>query len=623
MNEDWTPIRGPADLEAIERVPLEERLPFDNTYDMFRAAAERHAERLAVRFVPGGTADEPSLDLTYRDFFRRVTQTANLFHALGIRPGRVVATLLPNLPQTYFSLWGGEAAGIACAINYYLEAEHIGALLRHARAEVLVIQGPSDLPIWPKLERIRALAPDVRVILRVGPGPDMDGVEDFDDAVARQPADRLVSGRRFRRDDIAAYFHTGGTTGVPKIVPLSHWNEVACTWVSVRAFGHSARDVVLCGMPLFHAGGIKVGGMFAHATGATVVLLGPVGFRNPETIKQFWRLVERYRGTYVPGPPTVYGALARTPIDADIRSLEFVQVSAAPSPLELFRAFKEHTGLDIHEAYGLTEATLVSSGNQRGVPPRPGSAGRRLPYVRQKAVILDSDGRYVRDCAVGEIGVLAIQGPTVFGGYLPPASNDRTWVAPGWLNSGDLGREDEDGYFWITGRQKELIIRGGHNIDPETIEEPLYRHPAVALAAAVGRPDAYAGEVPMAFVTLKPGASATAEELLDHARANIAERAAVPKEIVILETMPLTAVGKIAKTTLRNEAARRLFAELLAPLEADEARIAVAVESHPVHGALATVRVAGVPAARRAALAERIRATLAGFVLRHEIAWQD
>ena len=152
------PVRSPADLAPIEAVPIDDRLPYDNTFEMFRDAAVAHASRKAIRFLPTGAVSDTPTDYSYAAFLERITQSANLFHACGIRPGRVVAYLLPNLPETYFCLWGGEAAGIVCAINYFLEADHIGALLNHAGAEVLVVQGPSDFPIWEKLPAVRAAA---------------------------------------------------------------------------------------------------------------------------------------------------------------------------------------------------------------------------------------------------------------------------------------------------------------------------------------------------------------------------------------------------------------------------------------------------------------------------------
>jgi fatty-acyl-CoA synthase len=191
-----------------------------------------------------------------------------------------------------------------------------------------------------------------------------------------------------------------------------------------------------------------------------------------------------------------------------------------------------------------------------------------------KAVVLDGQGRYVRDCAVDEVGVLVLSGPNVFSGYRSQAHDAGLWLDCGdgkrWLNTGDLGRQDADGYFWLTGRRKELIIRSGHNIDPAMIEDPLHRHPAVQTAAAIARPDAYAGELPVAYVQLKPGAKASEEELLEFLRGEVAERAALPKRIRILDIMPLTPIGKIYKPALkRREAEDALRAAL------DEAGVAV------------------------------------------------
>lgn len=613
---DRLQILSPADLAAIEAVPIEDRLGHDNTYEMFRAAAEAHADRLAIRFLPTGAVDEPTLDVTYAELIGKVHQTANLFHTLGIGPGKVVAYLLPNLPETYYCLWGGEAAGIVCAINYFLEAEHIGALLHHAKAEVLVIQGPSELPIWEKLPKIREIARDLKSIVRVGAGPSDADILDFHSAIAAQPADRLISGRTPKPEEIAAYFHTGGTTGVPKITPLSHRNETTMTWCSVQTFGFSERDIVYCGMPLFHGGGIKVGGMFAHASGSTVLLAGPAGFRNRRTIDEFWRAVEKYRVTYVPAPPTVYAGLMERPIDADLSAMEFMQVSAAPSPRELFPKFREATGHPLHEAYGLTEATLVTNINPRGIAPREGSAGFRLPYMEQRIVRLDDAGQVERECETDEIGVIAVKGPSVFKGYLPPASNDGLWLGDGWLNSGDMGRLDADGYLWITGRQKDMIIRSGHNIDPEAIEGPLYKHPDVSQCAAVGRPDLYAGEVPMVFVSLTDGARATVDDLMSFAQDNIPERAAIPKEVVRLESLPLTAVGKIAKNLLRDEAGRLAVEQAVSALPELTERPRVRIKRDPSLGT--TICVSITPAASMSNLSA-LEDLLNRFVIRTEI----
>jgi fatty-acyl-CoA synthase len=231
-----------------------------------------------------------------------------------------------------------------------------------------------------------------------------------------------------------------------------------------------------------------------------------------------------------------------------------------------------------------------------------GSIGLAVPGQKMKCVVLDERGAYVRDCAADEVGVVVVAGPNVFRGYRDPRHDVGLWIDCGdgerWLNTGDLGRRDCDGYFWLTGRKKELIIRGGHNIDPAAIEEPLHRHPAVQLAAAVGRPDAHAGELPVAYVQLKKGASAAESELADFLRREITERAALPKHVRIVEEMPLTGVGKIYKPALkRREAKDALDAALR---EADVAFHAVDVVDEPSRGMIVRVRVDGDAAAATA-----------------------
>jgi fatty-acyl-CoA synthase len=210
----------------------------------------------------------------------------------------------------------------------------------------------------------------------------------------------------------------------------------------------------------------------------------------------------------------------------------------------------------------------------------------------------------------------------VFPGYVEERHNRTAFVADGWLNSGDLGRLDDRGRLWITGRAKDVIIRGGHNIDPIVIEEVLYQHPAVSLAAAVGKPDAYAGELPVAYVQLKPGCAAEPAELADFARERIPERAAAPREVFVLDPLPMTGVGKVFKPALRWDAAQRVFSELLAPLASDGVGLEVSVGAHPTHGTLAAVTLRNAPPARRAALQQAVDEALAPFTIRHSVSWE-
>jgi fatty-acyl-CoA synthase len=221
---------------------------------------------------------------------------------------------------------------------------------------------------------------------------------------------------------------------------------------------------------------------------------------------------------------------------------------------------------------------------------------------------------------VDEIGVVAMAGPGTFQGYLSDKHNVGAFVEAGWVNSGDLGRLDADGNLWITGRAKDLIIRGGHNIDPAPIEELLYRHPAVALAAVVGQPDAYAGELPVAYVQLKPGATSDMTELIGYLRQHTPERAAVPVAMHTVEPMPLTAVGKIFKPALRVDAMRRVAIQLLEGLAPAGATLSAEVLPHATHGHVIELRMAGVAdAAAAEALEAQLHARFDPLAVRHVV----
>ena len=410
-----------------------------------------------------------------------------------------------------------------------------------------------------------------------------------------QPSDRLIPPRTIKADDISSYFCTGGTTGAPKIAVRTHRNEVFDSWaVSKATETDGSPGTVLCGLPLFHVNGQLVTGLQPWMRGDHVVIATPEGYRGKNVIARFWEIVSRYRVTMFSGVPTFYAALMQTPVgDSDISSLRFAICGAAPMPAALIRAFEAKSRVKILEGYGLTEGACVSSVNPAAGERRAGSIGLRIPYQRMAAVVLDGDGRFHRMADVDEVGVIAISGPNVFKGYLDPRHDAGVWVdidGERWLNTGDLGRRDADGYFWLAGRKKELIIRGGHNIDPRTIEDALASHPGVALVAAIGSPDAYAGEMPVAYVQLKPGATVTEQELLEHAARTIPERAAIPKRIRMSSSLPTTAVGKLFKPAL----VEREIEETVRA-EADRvgaAVISVTVDRDPNLGLRAIVRAA-------------------------------
>jgi fatty-acyl-CoA synthase len=299
-----------------------------------------------------------------------------------------------------------------------------------------------------------------------------------------------------------------------------------------------------------------------------------------------------------------------------------VSAGGSAIPVPVGRACDELLKLPAFEVYGMTETSSVHTLSYPDRPVRLGATGHALPYSRTRVVRLDGDGRYLGDCAAGEIGVIAMAGPGVFSGYLSETHNRGAFVEPGWVNSGDLGRLDEDGYLWVTGRAKDLIIRGGHNIDPMAIEEVFFQHPAVALAAVVGEPDAYAGELPVAFVQGRPGATIDVTELLAFVRERTPERAAVPVQLYVVDAIPLTAVGKVFKPALRLDAAERAVGRMLADLARDGTGIRVEAKAHAEHGHLLTVRIAGVAEADRAALQRQVAARLDPLVMKHAVAWE-
>ena len=562
--------------------------------------------------------------ISYGQLVARVTQAANMFHALGVGASDVVSFLLPLLPQSFFTLFGAEAAGIANPVNPLLETHQIAEILEAAGTKVLIALGPTEgSDIWNKVVEVRGRLKQLKAIVQInGSGDAANSIYSFDALISQQPADCLVSGRQIAAGDVAAYFHTGGTTGTPKLVRQTHANQVYQAWACNLMLKSSPGRNLLYGMPLYHVGGALTQTLATFSSGCCLVVLSPAGWRNPAVLRNVWALVERYRPEIFSSVPTVLAASLAVPIGhADISCLRYVGGGGSAIPVAVGKALQDKLNVPVVEVYGMTETASVHTLAYLDRSIRLGSVGHAVPYSRVRVVIVDADGRYQRDCASNEIGVVAMAGPGVFSGYLNDAHNKGAFVEPGWVNSGDLGRLDEDGYLWITGRAKDTVIRGGHNIDPAPIEEVFFQHPAVGLAAVVGQPDAYAGELPLAYVQLKDGANVAPGELEAWVRERTPERAAVPVEIVLIDPMPVTGVGKVFKPQLRWNAAQRVFTQTLAPLIEQGIRYEVSVGPHDTHGSLATVTIQGVPIGSREAIAQQVHETLDPFVMRHEIHW--
>jgi len=601
------------DIEAVEAHPYDAVVPFGNIYEIFQRGAERYGDAIALTALADGDPETPARRLSYNDMLAGVTRAANLFRAHGVGESDAVAILAPNLPETHFALWGAEVAGRACPINFMLNEDHIVELLQASGTKVVVALGPdAELPIWDKAVAVAAQA-GVGTVFAIGGAV---AGQDFADALAGQP-DTLAIDRKIGRDDIAAYFHTGGTTGAPKLAQHTHGNQVHTSWAGGLHYDLREGEVMVCGFPLFHVAGSFVYGLSVFAAGAELLLAPKLGMRDQNFIANFWKFCEKYKTNMLAAVPTTIAmVLAVDAAGADLSRVRVMLTGGTPLPSELAAAFEAKMAIPVRNILGMTEcAGLVTIAPLHG-PRIPGSTGLRLPFTEVKAAPRRADGSVDTDASCGpdETGVIVLRGPNVGPGYTDKARNAGVFTEDGWLISGDLGHVDADGNVFVTGRSKDVIIRGAHNIDPAMIEETTDQHPAVEMSAAVGQPDAHAGELPVVYVTLKPGKTASEQELLAFLEPRIAERPAMPKRAFVVDAMPLTAIGKIYKPGLRLDAMVRVFGELLAGA-ADE----IAVEGVDDGGKLSARLL--VKASDPAAAEREIAARLRDFAIDYTIDW--
>ena len=602
-----------ADRNAIEaEAGWDDRQVARGMHEFLGRAAAMHGARPALSFqLLSGPADR-SQTLTWAELLRQTTQAANLFRSLGIGETDVVAFILPNTVETAVVLLGAMTAGIVNPINPLLEPEQISAILRETKAKVVVtLRAFPKVDVAQKVAEAVRHAPSVRTVLEVdlnrylsppkswivpfvrpkNPVQHDAAVKDFTAELARQPAGALTFAEA-GQDRVAAFFHTGGTTGMPKVAQHRISGMVYNGWLGHKLLFRET-DVVICPLPMFHVFAVYPVLMSMIASGGHVVFPTPSGYRGDGVLDNFWKLVERWKVTYLITVPTALSALMQRPINADVSTLRGAFSGSAPLPVELYNRFEAATGVKIIEGYGLTECTCLVSVNPPEGAKKIGSVGIPFPYTHVRILHSDAEGRVIKECGVDEVGEICVSNPGVFeGSTYTEADKNRNLFAEGrYLRTGDLGRLDAEGYLFITGRAKDLIIRGGHNIDPAEIEEALMRHEAVAFVGAIGQPDSFAGELPCAYVELMAGKSVTPADLLEFARLHVHERAAVPKHVEILQELPKTAVGKVFKPDLRRRAISRVYDAALA--EAGLAARVSAVKEDKKRGLVAQLERTG------------------------------
>ncbi|MBT4588302.1 MAG: acyl-CoA synthetase [Rhodospirillaceae bacterium] len=620
-------IRGIDDIRALEQVPYEDRNCEKTIFELVKDGALRDPEKVAFYNLPTGDPKEDAEIILFSELLEQIHQAANLFNELGVGKNDVVAVLLPIVPQYVVSMIAAATIGILCPINWMLKADHIAGILNAVEAKVLIALAPTEgYEIWSKVEAIEPQVGSLKHVLQVAlPGNEVESDVSFDHLLKSQPGDRLNFKYDRTPDDIAIYAHTGGTTGVPKVAQLRNGAFAYKSWAYSEILSCKPEHVVFAGSPLFHIGGIVYHTINTLSHGSTSLMVGPMGFRSKNIIDNYWYLVEKYKITDFFGVPTTLSALANIPPGtADISTLRpYCMTGSAGLPIEISRYFENEIGVRILCNYGMTENTATIALPPRDGDPRYGSSGIRLPYTQIRIVKLDGDKNIQRDCDANEIGDIIVKGPGITPGYLDDQFNADLFLEGGWLLTGDLGRLDEDEYLWVTGRAKDVIIRGGNNIDPLVIEDAIRKHQDVALVGAVGQPDAYAGELPVAYVQLKPSKHVDTDELMKVAEANISERSALPKKITIVDQLPLTAVGKIFKPELRKLAATQTFTELLAPLSRLGGACSVEILDHAVYGSLCQISVALRDESDKPEIEAQIAKVMGEFTMQFEIEWRD
>ncbi|WP_037474975.1 AMP-binding protein [Sphingobium sp. ba1] len=532
-------------------------LPGTSVYDAIRRQADRFPDKLAVIDIPDARLDTVPTTITYKALHAAIVHAANRMLEIGLCEGDRILYLAPNSLASLTGFWAAQLVGVVVPVNPFLNPDMIADIARATGARAVMSAGWQGADGSFELAcTLISAAPDLQFHLVLG-GDVARGAIDL----LASPAidfDASYRGRLPDLNDIAAYFPTGGTTGAPKVARLSHRNLLVGAFSSAVASTVDADQVVPFGLPMFHVGGGVIASMRTLILGQTMVVLTPAGFRTPGLTENFWALADRFGFTQFISVPTVFADLLAT-YSGGGTTIRYFIAGASKLPASLCKSYEKLFGSGIYEGYGMTETAGFCCVNPSTLPARPGSGGIEAPLYKVRVVLLDDEGRFVRECQSGETGNIVVSGPAVFAGYLD-SSQDAGKFIKGmqdgrWIDAGDLGRFDPDGYLWITGREKDLIIRGGHNIDPAPIEETLLDHPDIVDAAAVGMPDVRVGEMPVAFIQLADGAELNEARLRTFCQERLPERAGTPARIFALEALPRTAMRKIFKPELRRLAA--------------------------------------------------------------------
>jgi long-chain acyl-CoA synthetase len=536
--------------------------------DSARKFPDHCAARLVLRYVGDNSL---GASLTYRELAAEVDHFAAALYALGVRKGDRVALMLPNLPQFVIAFFGILKLGaIVVNTNPQYTSREIEHQFADSGAETAVMLSPfysrlqevqertaikrvilTDLPDYvpsPAREAVAAALQKDGMIVPVPESGAADGVGVYYfrpllDAHPEPPPSVDVG-----PDDVALFQYTGGTTGVPKAAMLTHYNLVANT-VQIRRWIYDIEDGAnrtMGAIPFYHVYGMTVAVLLSIYTAGELIIIA-----NPRPIDVVMEAIDREKPTLYPGVPSMYVGIINHPNVAryDLRSVRACLSGSAPLPMDVQIKFGEITGGRLVEGYGLTEAAPVTHVNPIYGERRAGAIGLPVSDVEAKIVNFET----LEDALAGEQGELWVRGPQVMIGYWnQPEETAKTIMKDGWLRTGDIARMDADGYFYIVDRLKDIIIASGYNIVPREVEEVLYEYPKVQEAVVAGIPDRYRGETVKAFIVLKAGQTATAEEIITFCRTKLAPFK-VPTQVEFRSELPKTMVGKMLRRVLVEE----------------------------------------------------------------------
>lgn len=514
-------------------------------YEMFERSVKNYGDKPAI--IYGGKT------WTYKEMEQDVDRLAKALVRLGVQPKDRISINMPNSATWVISFFALMKVGaIVVQTNpLYMENE-----LKYLMNDSGAIGMITVAPLYPKVQNIRGETSLKWVLvegLKAMGMAEETGTYDLHVAVSDDSAVELPKPVVDPKKDIAVLQYTGGTTGTSKGAMLSHYNlysNAYQVWEWIK--GRPGEERSLCAIPLFHIYALSVCMNTSIFGGCAIV---PVPKFDADLIL---KLINDVKPTLYPGTPTMYVALINHPKikEYDVSSIRACVSGSAPLPVEVALRFEELTGGKLVEGYGLSEASPVTHINPL-CAARVGAIGTPVSNTEAKIVDIETGEK---ELPVGEIGELAVKGPQVMLGYWQKENETRAVLRDGWLYTGDLAKMDENGYFYIVDRKKDMIITGGYNVYPREIEEALYGHPAIREAICAGVPDSYWGEKVKAYVVLKENLQVTQDDLLAYLKKELASYK-VPKEIEIRESLPKTAVGKVLRRFLVEEEKQRLQKE--------------------------------------------------------------